>query len=85
MSAATAFLTTPVRASAVAKRATTKRAVAALAAAKETTPVVKAEDFKCPLTCEEKSNDATTHEMAKAKCVHPERPVSKACQDCPRR
>jgi len=24
-------------------------------------------------------------EMAKAKCVHPERPVAKACKDCPRK
>jgi hypothetical protein len=23
--------------------------------------------------------------MAKAKCVHPDRAVAKACQDCPRR
>jgi len=24
-------------------------------------------------------------DMAKAKCVHPDRPVAKACGDCPRR
>jgi hypothetical protein len=24
-------------------------------------------------------------DMAKAKCVHPARPVAKACGDCPRR
>jgi hypothetical protein len=24
-------------------------------------------------------------EMAKSKCVHPQRPMSEACKDCPRR
>ena len=40
----------------------------------------------CPLVCDalEKA-DAPVNEMAKAKCVHPDRAVAKACQDCPRR
>ena len=54
------------------------------AAAKETS--VKAEDFKCPLACDaSKEADGAVVEMAKAKCVHPERPVAKACKDCPRK
>ena len=54
-------------------------------AAKEVTPA-QAEEFKCPLVCDalEKA-DAPVNEMAKAKCVHPDRAVAKACKDCPRR
>ena len=61
-----------------------KRSTACRAAAKETS--VKAEDFKCPLACDaSKEADGAVVEMAKAKCVHPERPVAKACKDCPRK
>ena len=61
------------------------QAVRCRAAAKEATPA-KAEEFKCPLVCDalEKA-DAPVNEMAKAKCVHPDRDVAKACKDCPRR
>ena len=63
---------------------TPKRSTACRAAAKETS--VKAEDFKCPLACDaSKDEHGAVVEMAKAKCVHPERPVAKACKDCPRR
>ena len=62
-----------------------KRSTACRAAAKETS--VKAEDFKCPLACglADDAEDKARVEMAKAKCVHPDRPVGKACKDCPRR
>ena len=61
-----------------------KRSTACRAAAKETS--VKAEDFKCPLACDaSKEADGAVVEMAKAKCVHPERPVAKECKDCPRK
>lgn len=61
-----------------------KRSTACRAATKETS--VKAEDFKCPLACDaSKEADGAVVEMAKAKCVHPERPVAKACKDCPRK
>ena len=53
------------------------------AAAKES---VKADDFKCPLV--DASKEAEFHgscaEMAKSKCVHPER-TSGYCKDCPRK
>jgi hypothetical protein len=63
---------------------TPKRSTACRAAAKETS--VKAEDFKCPLACDaSKDEHGAVVEMAKAKCVHPERPVAKACKDCPRK
>ena len=61
-----------------------KRSTACRAAAKETS--VKAEDFKCPLACDaSKDEHGAVVEMAKAKCVHPDRPVAKACKDCPRK
>ena len=62
-----------------------RQAVRCRAAAKEATPA-KAEEFKCPLVCDalEKA-DAPVNEMAKAKCVHPDRAVAKACKDCPHR
>ena len=63
---------------------TPKRSTACRAAAKETS--VKAEDFKCPLACDaSKDEHGAVVEMAKAKCVHPDRPVAKLCGDCPRR
>ena len=63
---------------------TPKRSTACRAAAKETS--VKAEDFKCPLACDaSKDEHGAVVEMAKAKCVHPDRPVAKACKDCPRK
>ena len=31
------------------------------------------------------AREARVCDMAKAKCVHPARPVAKACGDCPRR
>ncbi len=34
---------------------------------------------------EKTADEARVFEMAKAKCVHPDRPVAKACGDCPRR
>ena len=36
--------------------------------------------------CSERVGDCAARvDMAKAKCVHPDRPVAKACGDCPRR
>jgi hypothetical protein len=34
---------------------------------------------------EARCRDGARADMAKAKCVHPDRPVAKACGDCPRR
>eukprot|EP00228_Micromonas_bravo_P004325 CAMPEP_0203003886 /NCGR_PEP_ID=MMETSP1401-20130829/2087_1 /ASSEMBLY_ACC=CAM_ASM_000894 /TAXON_ID=38833 /ORGANISM="Micromonas pusilla, Strain CCAC1681" /LENGTH=83 /DNA_ID=CAMNT_0049745475 /DNA_START=55 /DNA_END=306 /DNA_ORIENTATION=+ len=83
MSATAAFFAVraPVR---VSVAQTPKRSTACRAAAKETS--VKAEDFKCPLACDaSKDEHGAVVEMAKAKCVHPDRPVAKACKDCPRK
>lgn len=54
------------------------------AAAKEES---KPEERVCPLVCDalERADGVATTEMAKAKCVHPDRPVAKACKDCPRK
>lgn len=47
----------------------------------------KPEERVCPLVCDalERADGVATTEMAKAKCVHPDRPVAKACKDCPRK
>ena len=66
---------------------TKRSALACRASAKESSAAMKAEDFKCPLACglADDAEDKARVEMAKAKCVHPDRPVGKACKDCPRR
>jgi hypothetical protein len=39
-----------------------------------------------PQPVKPEANDCAARvDMAKAKCVHPDRPVAKACGDCPRR
>lgn len=47
----------------------------------------KPEERVCPLVCDalERADGVAITEMAKAKCVHPDRPVAKACKDCPRK
>ena len=45
----------------------------------------KPEERVRPLVCDalERADGVAITEMAKAKCVHPDRPVAKLCKDCP--
>ena len=65
-----------------------KRSSAVCRAADKESTAKKAEDFKCPVACTEdkeaEHQDAACTEMAKSKCVHPER-TSGFCKDCPRK
>ena len=62
-----------------------KRSAVCRAADKESVKMV--EDVKCPLVCDDAAKEAEYQgactEMAKSKCVHPER-SSGFCKDCPR-
>ena len=58
------------------------RAVCAAAAKDESKP-----RSASALVCDalERADGVAITEMAKAKCVHPDRPVAKLCKDCPRK
>ena len=61
-----------------------KRVVLARASAER--QVERVERPACAKACDEGAvADGARVDMAKAKCVHPDRPVAKACGDCPRR
>eukprot|EP00230_Micromonas_polaris_P008154 CAMPEP_0117631118 /NCGR_PEP_ID=MMETSP0802-20121206/3863_1 /TAXON_ID=38833 /ORGANISM="Micromonas sp., Strain CCMP2099" /LENGTH=82 /DNA_ID=CAMNT_0005435443 /DNA_START=23 /DNA_END=271 /DNA_ORIENTATION=- len=80
MSATAAFFA--IRAPVRVVVGTPKRAAKCAAAGKES---AKAEDFSCPLVCDSGKEATSDGATAKTKCVHPDRPVAKACPDCPRR
>jgi hypothetical protein len=90
MFALTTTTTTCARAHARARRRTTTRTNASVERVEQATPwATRSVDFA--------NTDGATREracgtsdwarvdMAKAKCVHPDRPVAKLCGDCPRR
>ena len=86
----TTTTTTCARAHARARRRTTTRTNASVERVEQATPcATRSVDFaNTDGATRERAcgtSDCARVDMAKAKCVHPDRPVAKACGDCPRR